>query len=82
MPEHDFKKGDPVEAVKMRRGKQTIPAGTKGKIIDVNPQIAELIWVRTDEPVSAPIGNKTGTKIIGETMRQDFWVCAEEIKKI
>lgn len=71
MAEHDFKKGDRIEAVKRPRGKQTIPAGARGIIIDVNPQIAELVWVRTDEPVLTKSGKN-----------QDFWVCAEEIKKI
>ncbi|MBA7680640.1 hypothetical protein ES703_88961 [subsurface metagenome] len=71
MPEHDFKIDDPIEAVKMPKGKQTIPAGTKGIVVTFHPQEPELIWVKTDEPVKAPMGKG-----------QDFFVLPNEIKKI
>lgn len=69
MAEHDFKPDDRIEAVKMRKGKQTLPVGTKGIVVKFHPQEPGLIWVKTDEPVLAPSGKG-----------QDFWVCAEEIK--
>jgi len=71
MPEHDFKNDDLIEAVKMPKGKQTIPAGTKGIVVQIHQQEQGLIWVKTDEPVLAPTGKG-----------QDFWVWHEEIKKI
>lgn len=71
MAEHDFKKDDPIEAVKMPKGKQTIPTGTKGIVVQIHQQEPELIWVKTDEPVLTPAGKK-----------QDFYVLAKEIKKI
>jgi hypothetical protein len=71
MAERDFKKDDPIEAVKMPKGKQTIPAGTKGIVVNFHPQEPELIWVKTDKPVQAPSGRG-----------QDFYVLANEIKKI
>jgi len=71
MPEHDFKLDDRIEAVKMPKGKQTIPAGSKGIVVQIHPQEPGLIWVKTDEPVVAPTGKG-----------QDFYVLPEEIKKI
>lgn len=82
MIEHDFKPGDRFEALPRPKGKQTIPAGTKGEVVSDYPPIPELLWVRTDKPVKAPIGNKKGEKVVGYKESRDFMVCAEEIKKI
>lgn len=71
MTEYDPKKGDRIEAVKMPKGKQTIPAGTKGTVTDLYPGQHGLIWITTDEEVKTKIGKGKA-----------FWVCAEEIKKI
>lgn len=71
MSEYDPEKGDRIEAVKMPKKRQTIPAGTKGVVKELYPEQQGLVWIETDEEVQTKIGKG-----------KEFWVCAEEIKKI
>lgn len=66
-----LKAGDRVEAIAYRKGKQTLPVGTKGKVLHLDPRKEGLVWVKTDKEVITPVG--TGT---------DFWIHDKEVKKI
>lgn len=82
MGEEELKPGQRIETIERPEGKQTLPVGTKGTVKFVHPEHKGLTWITTDTPTRAmvPVGKKGKER--KEVVATDFFVTAEEIKKI